>query len=817
MRFLSLLLVWLTLLVSTARAQAPVAAEGTVVRVEIEGTRRIEEATVLAAIGLRRGQTLTTEKVRRDLKAVYATGFFDDVRIESIPEGDGVALVFHVVEKPAVRAVALDGNKKINEDDIMEVIDIGAFAVLNDADVKANVERIRDLYVEKGFFLAEIDPVVTPVADDQVDLTFHIVEGRKVQVSSIDFTGNLGVTDAQIRKYMQTKVGGPLSFITSKGAFRREVLEQDQHTIRYVFLEEGYVEVNVDPPKVYLSPDKRFIFISFHIEEDIKYDIGTVEVVGDFIDAEGLTQEAAQQVAAGRPVPSVQDEQWRKATGRAPLIVAFEGHAPAVTPGDVFKYTTLQSVVSSLTTFYGDQGYAFANVTPYPRTDPENAVVDITFHVEAGEKYRIGRINITGNDPTFDKVVRREILLNEGDIYRGSLVQASRARLDRLGYFEDITFATPKGDGKNVLDVNMSVTEQPTGSFSFGAGYSNLEKLVLTGSISKNNFMGLGYTLTAAINWSRLRRQWNVSLFDPYFLDSRWTLEVNGYAIQREYQLDEFQRGGSVSIGRYLDRRDDIRMTLDYTFEHVGLTSLTPSQRLMLGGELYRNGITSSLGVGLTIDKRNNRIKPWKGVYASIAAELAGGFRINDQKVLSLLGGDFNFWSLRFNFRFYQPLIKQTDWLVFRWNTTVAHIGSTDGRVIPYIHRFRAGGINSVRGYDWFSLGPSIRAATSDDPVRADDEIVVGGSQSWINNFELESPIVRAAGVAIVVFFDAGNAFGDPWGEGTIDPRELRFAYGAGVRWQSPIGPLRFEYGIPINPKEGEKKSVFDFSIGGFF
>ena len=797
--------------------EAPAPAEGQVARVAVQGTHRIEEATVLAAIGLRRGQSLSADKVRRDIKSIYATGFFSDVRVDVSSEGGGVAVTYTVVEKPAIRSVTSEGNKKVDDDDIKDVIDIRPFSVLNDADIKTNADKIRDKYVEKGYYLADVQPVITRVTDDLVDLTFKITENHKVVIESIQFTGNDDVPDYKIKRYMKTKVGGILPWLSSKGAFKRDVLQQDVYTMRYVFLENGFVDVKIDDPKIYLSPDKRFIYISVHIDEGEKYKIGKLDVKGDFVDKEGLTKDAAMQIVQGRPVASIQEEQWREATGRPKPLIQLEAKGPTLHEGDTFQYTVLQQIVSNLTTLYKDQGYAFANVVPLPHTDPKTQTVDILFQIQKGDKERIGRINITGNDPTFDKVVRREMLLNEGDIFRGSLLDASRARLNRLGYFKDIKISTPRGDGDNVLDVNMNVTEQPTGSFSFGLGYSNLEKLVLQGNISKNNFLGLGYTLSAAINWSKLQRQWNLSVYDPYFLDSRWTLQVNGYSISRKYQLDEFQRGGSLSIGRYLDRRDDLRVSVDYTFEDVGLTRVTPTQKHLLGGDLYRNGFTSSVGVDLTIDKRNNRIKPTKGIYSSLSAELAGGFRVGPDKVLSLLGGDFNFLQFRFNFRMYQPLLKKSDLLIFRWNTTLAHIQSTDGRIIPYIHRFRAGGINSVRGYDWFSLGPSIRAVTSDDPVRADDYLVVGGTESWINNFEIESPFLKAAGLSAVVFFDAGNAFGDPWGQGTITPAGLRFAYGAGLRWQSPIGPLRFEYGIPIKPRPGEKKSVFDFSIGSFF
>ena len=290
---------------------------------------------------------------------------------------------------------------------------------------------------------------------------------------------------------------------------------------------------------------------------------------------------------------------------------------------------------------------------------------------------------------------------------------------------------------------------------------------------------------------------------------------------QESSNLTNISEGGTIEIGRYLDTRDDLRLSLEYTFEDVGLTSLDPFRENMLGGDLYRNGLTSTVGLNLNIDKRNNRIRATKGIFASASIALSGGFRLNDSDVLNLLGGDFNFVETRLNFRLYQPIIPNSDMLVFRVNSSFGAIQSTDGRVIPFIHRYRAGGINSVRGFNWFSLGPTVRATCgggcSDDPIRADDAVIVGGTQTWVNNFEIESPLVKQAGITGVVFFDAGNAFGDPWGKSGLNPLGLRLAYGAGVRWQSPIGLLRFEWGFPVSPKEGERKSVFDFSIGSFF
>ena len=829
-------------------AEAPTPAVGTVRRVEVTGIHRVEEAAILASVGLRPGEELLDWKVDRDIKAVYRSGFVDDIRVDvsKADESGGVVVTFQVVEKPAIREWKTSGNKKLDDDALKEVIDLNPFAVLNESDLKRNVGAIRAKYIEKGYYLVEVEPVVRPVSADLVELDFKITENRKVTVQRIDITGNDNLPDRKVRRFLQTKQGGIAPWLTSAGSFDEDVLEVDVQTVRQVFMEEGYVDVKVDAPKVYLSPDKRFIFISINVQEGPRYKLGGIKVEGDFVEPEGLTRAAADRVVDG-DTARVVHERWEKARKRtdkanpdnpeAPLPegwekgskvpLRFDPTHPPMHTGDWFKLSTFQLAMGELSKLYGDQGYAYVNVSPITDTDPEAAVVDVTFQIDRGEKVRIGRIDISGNDPTYDKVIRREIPINEGEIYSGSKIEEGRSRLDRLGYFEEVRISTPRGATQDEMDMKVEVTEQPTGSFSVGAGFSNLETFVFTANVSKNNFLGLGYVMSAAVNVSRARQQGNLQLYDPYFLDSRWTLRVDGFSIARQYIEDEYQRGGSIGLGRYLDKRDDIRMEVEYTFEDTGITNILPYQQKLLGGQLYRNGFTSTGGLSLVVDKRNNRIQATRGIYATASAALSGGVRVNDSKRLSIFGGDFNFSEIKLNFRAYQPLVKK-EWMIFKFNSSMGWLKSTDGSIVPWIHRYRAGGIQSVRGYDWYSLGPSIRATGyrasersnftgSDDPTAADDRLVVGGTETWINNFEIDMPVIRQAGISFVTFFDAGNAFGDPWGTGHISPLKLRTAYGFGVRWISPMGPLRFEWGFPINPRVDERKSVFDFSIGSLF
>ncbi|RME22298.1 MAG: outer membrane protein assembly factor BamA, partial [Deltaproteobacteria bacterium] len=757
------------------------------------------------------------------------------------PEGPGVVVTFEVDEKPAVREVRLKGNKKLDDDAINEVIDIEPFSVLNQAEIKRNIRRIRDKYLEKGYYLVEIEPVIRDLGGDLVELTFDITENKKVVVQRIDINGNEHVPDSKIKRYLTTRAGGIAPWLTNSGTFIEENLDNDVQIIRSVYLEEGYVNVKVSKPQAWLSPDKRSIFVSFDVDEGPRFRLGKIKVEGDFVPEEGLTRDAIQQIIDG-DVASTVRERWERAKRRAgdgpvpdtwddaPETRPFEFNerTPGLKTGDWFKLSVFNQVRQEITDLYGDQGYAFANVVPLNDDDPEARVVDITFSISKGDKVRIGRIDITGNDPTFDKVVRREIPINEGDYYSGTALKEARQRLERLGFFEDVKISTPRGAKPDELDMKVEVSEQPTGSFSVGAGFSNLENFIFTMNVSKNNFLGRGYVMSAAVNLSGSRQQGNLQLFDPYFLDSRWTLRVNGFAISRQYVEDEYQRGFSFAVGRYLDRRDDIRLELDYTFEDTGLTSIDAYKAKLFGGELYRNGTTSTTGLSLVVDKRNNRINATRGLYLSATTALSGGFRVDDQDVVSIFGGDFNFVESKMNLRLYRPVSPKGEWLIFKYNGTLGRVWTTDGSILPYIHRYRAGGITSVRGYDWYTLGPSIRASGyrsdnssafvgSEDPQSAEDMLIVGGTETWINNFELEMPIVPQAGISTVVFFDAGNAFGDPWGNGHINPLQLRLAYGAGIRWFSPMGPLRFEWGFPINRREDERAAVFDFSMGSMF
>ncbi len=757
--------------------------------VKVQGNLKIETAAILDAVRSKPGGTFSTAMIRRDVKSLYALGLFRDIQVDARKQDGGVVLTFIVVEKPSIRTVRVEGNDKLDNADIQEVITLKLYSILNESDVQENVLLIKDLYAEKGYYLAEVKPEIVPISENEVEVIFHIDEHAKVLVRKIYFVGNEKIPSSEFSRFLETKEAGFLGFLGSAGTFNEEQLENDALVIVAYYNEKGYVQANVDPPHAFLSPDKRSIYVTFRIHEGERFKMGEIHVSGDLIAPEETLLELL-----------------------------------TTKTGDWFARSTLGTDIQTLTDYYSDKGYAFANVVPIPEIDEKSHTVNITFEIGQGNPVQLNRINISGNTVTWDKAIRREVLINEGERYRGSAMKEGKRRLERLGYFEEVKISTPKADD-NALDMDIDVTEKATGTFNIGAGFSSFESFIFNANIAKQNFLGLGFVMSAAAQVSSRRRQFNLNFFDPYFLDTRWTMRVDGYNIDQNYYLAEFRRGMDVGVGHYIGKSDDARFSLKYTFENVGLKDLNDSWRRYYGGELFRGGDVSSLEASFIYDRRNNRITPSKGFFLSASAELAGGFSIGNGRLLSLFGGDFNFHREQFNFRLYVPLYKKIeDLFVFRWNTTLGTVWSTDGRIMPLLQRYRAGGINSVRGYNILSLGPTLRVTDNDEPSHKDQPLVVGGYQIMTVNLEIEFALLRQAGIRGVIFFDAGNAF-DIFGmdetegvpSGVLSDRYPRLGTGFGVRWFSPMGPLRFEWGFPLTRREGERKQVFEFTIGSFF
>jgi len=741
-------------------------AEGVVRSIEVKGNVRLDQQAVLSTIESKVGAAYSSDKVRRDIQALYKMGAFDDVQVEKSAANGGIKLTYIVSERLQVSKIVFDGNKKVKEEKLRELSDVKPFGAADAQRIDSTIHKIRDHYISQGYHLAEIEPEFKKVpgasgsaGSNEQELIFHIHEGAPVRIKRVNFIGNKAFSDKELRSKIKSKEKGTLSWLTSSGKYQDEAAKRDVAFLGYFYQNNGYLKVKVSPPQVYLSRDRQWITITYHIEEGEKYKVRNVGMDGDIL------------------------------TTREELISKFR-----LKPGQIYSRKNVEEDLTLLSQVYGDQGYAFANINPSIQPHDEDLTTDVIYVVQKGPRVTIDKINISGNTITRDKVIRRELQIKENTLYNETRLRESQQRIQALGYFEEVNFATPKGSSEDRIDINITLKEKPTGTFSIGAGFSSAENFIFTASIAKQNFLGFGISGQFSTELSSKRQLFILSFEDPHFLDSDWLLGVSGYRTVNVFtDFDRRSFGGSVTFGHALFEYWYFR--LGYQAEDVNASNFRTTVPHVFSQNL--SGLTSSASLSLIRDTRNNRLFPTRGMYQSASVEYAG------------LGGDSDFVRWTENFRFYQPIWKK---LVGKFNFTMSQVSSLNSLPVPLFERFFMGGVNSLRGYVLRSVGPSVQIPSS--PAGGDNRFVYGGNKMVQANFELELPVYSPAGFNLVTFCDVGNAFAE---DQNFSVKKLRADYGFGLRWNSPLGPLRFEWGLPFHRNPGEDKLVFNFTIGSFF
>lgn len=736
-------------------------AGGTVQSVEFEGNERTPAETIKNTIRTTPGAPFDLDQVDRDIKALYRLGQFRDIRVESTPVAGGVRLTYIFDEKPVIAEIAFSGNRKIKSDDLRSEVTQHAFTTLDERALAESMEKIRAAYAKKGYYLAAVDYHLEATEQGEDKLVFDIHENRGVVVRKVTFIGNKVFTDKDLRKAIKTREKTAWSFVTGSGKYQEEMLRNDALLLTYHYLNHGYLKARVAPPRVTISKDKRYIFISFQIHEGNQYKIGKVRMSGDILttpeELTGLLKTKA---------------------------------------GDVYAQRTLEEDVQMLADRYGDEGYAYASIVPDTTPDDETLTADIDLRIAKGNRITIERITIEGNTTTRDKVIRRELGLKENDRYSERLLRKSRENLMRLGYFEEVNFATPRGSRDDTMVLTIAVKEKPTGSFNVSAGFSTYEKFIFNASVQKENFFGYGISGQISAELSKKRQLFMLSVSDPYFLDTSWSA---GFSVYRSaFSYTDFRResiGGDLSIGhRFFDH---FYAQLGYQAEQVKVADFS-----LVVPQIFRqnsSGFTSAVSLTLARDTRDNRLYPHKGLYTTVAQEYSG----------AKIGGQNDFYRVNFRNALYVPIWKG---VLFQQFTRLGYIKSLNDLPVPLYERFFTGGANSLRGYFPNSVGPKLRIPVT--PSGNVVDFVYGGDKLLLFIQELELPIYDKAGVRAVAFFDAGNAFAE---NQNYSVTNLRLDYGFGLRWNSPMGPLRFEWGIPINRLPGEDSVVFNFTIGNYF
>ncbi len=759
-------------------ADAPVVDEGKaadrIAEIRVEGNRRVELEAVKRALKNREGATFDPAKTAEDLKALWALNYFQDVQLLVQRRGDqGIVYVVRVEERPSVREVRLQGNEELSKDDFKDTIDIRPFSILDLDAVRRNAKKVQEKYIEKGYFLAEVTHRLDPVpGSSAVDVVFVIREHSKVMVKEIHFIGVHQVPLDELKGVMATKEGGHLSFLSGEGTYREEIFQRDLAVIQAAYYDRGFINVKVDKPQVSISPDKRFIFITLRVEEGEPYTIGKLDVSGDLLSEKAVLLEKMSSKAS-----------------------------------ELFNRSKLSRDILALTDVYYDAGYAYANITPVTQVNPEKKTIDLTFDIQKGRQVYIERIDVVGNTKTRDKVIRREMRVFEGELFSGSGMRKSKERVNALGFFETVEVTHKPGADDTHVVVQVEVKEKATGTFQVGMGFSNVENFIFTAQISQNNFLGWGHAVSASAQLSGLRSFIQLSWYDPYFLDTQYIVSADFYRMQADYLgFIRNSLGGDLNIGRHIF--EDMMVNLTYTREYVTVeTSQNASQNICLPNN--DGGVTSSLKLSWTWDRRDNRLFPSNGFMHFASVEVAP----------SILGSTLQFARYTAYTRWYWPLF----WgIVFKTNANVGYIQQlSNDAELPYSELYYLGGINTVRGYLLRSLSPTRDVGSACDPTTGITQFNAGGDKQFILNVELEFPIFEKVGIRGVIFYDAGNAFArnEAFFQDKQDqlPLGLFHSVGFGFRWFSPIGPLRFEWGIPLNRRPGDQPVLFEFTIGNFF
>ncbi len=743
-----------------------------VMRIDIQGNRAIEEETLRSYLVTKEGDEYSLDRVSKDIKAIYSSGFVSDVSVERSWYGEGpgggLVLTYIILEKPMIDEIRFEGNNKINAEDLEAVTNIRTHSIYDPGKIKEAEQAIQVEYEKKGMFLTEVSSRQEPaeekgsLKEGYIDLVFVVEEYKKPTVKQVEFLGNEEIKDRALRRVMKTR-RDPVMF--SSNNYIMEDFLQDLYTLNYYYQDNGYLEVRIKEPERFLTPDLRHVIIGIGLEEGNQYSVGKISVQGELLAPEDEFKEN------------------------------FE-----LKEGQIFRKSFLIKDLQYLMDYYGDYGYALVDIDEDLDLDRDNRTVDVTYKITKGRKVYLQEITVTGNERTYDKVIRRELSLAEGQLFSTREMRRSQSRVSRLGYFSDVQFVPRPGSEEDRMDIEIAVKEKAFGTLSAGAGYSSLEKFFFNAQYQQYNFLGMGQSLSFMIQAGGWTENYMLEFNDPYFLDSPWHLGVDLFSTERRY-LD-FVRdsaGGKVTVGRRLPHTEYTRIYLTYAYSESSLGSYASSSTI------YRRqpdpSMTGSIRLLLQRNALDNYLDPTDGSYFTSSMEAAG---------YGVFGGKNDFLKTEVDARYFLPVpdsvpvLKNT---YFAIRGQGGYLSFADDEKLLITERYFLGGIHSLRGWDYGAVSPRFE---EDNGYLTR----IGGNKEVVFNFEYIIPISEQMGFKAVVFYDMGNVFND---NEDIDFDNFRHDYGFGVRWMSPMGPLRFEMGYPIDPEEGERTEVFNFAIGTIF
>ena len=754
-------------------AQAPAPESGVVNRILVQGNQRIDQTTVLSYLPIQPGDTINDVILDVAIRTLDRTQLFADVQIGLQPNGD---LVVRIVENPIINQVVFEGNGAISEDKLREEVTIAPRGIYTRARVQEDVGKIIELYRLSGRISANVTPKLVQLEQNRVDVIFEIDEGPETGVQSITFLGNSAYSDSELREVMVTKQTQWWRLFTKNDNYDPGRLDYDREQLRKFYTNRGYYDFRITSAVAELAPDDSAFAMTLTVEEGDRYNFGDIQVVteNDRLNADFLE-----------------------------LLLP-------IRTGDLYESDKIESSVDALTFAAGSAGYAFVDINPTYRPNPETDTIDVTFNVSEGQRVYVDRINIIGNTRTIDPVIRRELMVTEGDAFNRTLLERSRNNLRALGFFKEVTIDEARGAAPDRSVVNVTVEEQPTGELSVGAGFSSVDSFVVNLGISERNFRGRGQNVVARVEWGSLRQQIDFRFTEPRFLGrdigAGFDVFHSRYDFQEESSFDYRSTGAGVRLGFPINGYSRLQMRYFIKDDEI----LVPTGYCNVGGagssalcEQVGASLNSSVGYTLLIDRRNDPVRATRGWTGSLRQDFAG------------IGGDVNYVKTEADASIYYGITPS--WIVSVSGST-GYVTGWSGDAIRINDRFFKGG-NSFRGFENAGMGP--RDLTTNDAL--------GGNFYAVGSVELTVPngLPAQYGIKTSLFADVGTlgVLDDRYTLGTnglpdtsiVDDLSLRASAGLSVHWRSPMGPIRFDFSQILSNEEYDRTETFRFSTSTQF
>lgn len=732
--------------------------------IRVEGIQRTEAGTVFSYLPVKVGDTLNDDKAAQAIKSLFATGFFRDVRIEV--EKDVMVVVLQ--ERPAISSLNFVGMKEFEKEAIVKAlreVGIATGRIFDRSLLDKAEQELKRQYLSRGKYAAEITTTITPLERNRVGINFNIVEGEAAKIRQINIVGAKAFKEKELLGLFELTTPGWMTWYSKNDQYSRQKLSADLEKLKSFYLDRGYLEFNVDSTQVSISPDKQDVFITLNVTEGARFRVSSVKLAGDL---------------------TLPEADFRK------LI--------QVRPGEVFSRAKLNESTKAISDRLGTQGYAFANVNAAPEINREQNLVDFTIFVDPGKRVYVRRVNVTGNTKTRDEVVRREIRQMESAWYDADKVTASKERIDRLGFFSDVAVETPPVPGtSDQLDVNVKVTEKPTGNLMLGVGTSSTDKVIVSGSIAQNNFMGSGNNVSIQVNSASSGRTYALSYTNPYFTTDgvsqgfdiyHRTMDTSTLSSTANYKSTS--TGGGIRFGFPINEFQSWSVGIAADTTTIDLFDNSPDYYEKYVESFGKTNISFPLTLAWVSDSKNSFFFPSRGTYQRAGLEVG------------LPGGDLTYYRANYQLQHFIPLSKQFTLLL---GGDLGYASGYAGKGLPFFKNYYAGGVGSVRGYKGNSLGST---QTIDE-----DGNRVGGNRKLVANAELLWSLPGFEKSArLGVFFDAGQIYAS---NDKFAISDLRYSTGLSAAWISPIGPLKFSIGRPLNKKSSDETESFQFQLGTTF